>query len=40
MIVLLTVGSLLLGLAYGFFDLENALISILTEHTDIVFRTY
>lgn len=36
MIVLLTVGSLLLGLAYGFFDLENALISILTEHTDIV----
>ena len=36
MIVLLTIVSLILGLAYGFLDFENAFISILAEHTDIV----
>lgn len=36
MIVFLTIVSLVLGLAYGFFGIENTLISILTENTDII----
>ena len=36
MIVLLTLLSLVLGLAYGFFGIENGLISTIAQNTNIV----
>ena len=36
MIVLLTLLSLVLGLAYGFFGIENGLISMIAQNTNIV----